>query len=98
MEILGSTVVISGGVPVFIPQFRMLLCMFSPDLRFLVFLYIVGENKSGSGKGKVSLLKTYISPWERALGLTPQEKSEFSIDLLSYGTKADLCHYKSFNR
>ncbi|XP_039215963.1 myozenin-1 isoform X1 [Crotalus tigris] len=57
-----------------------------------------GENKSGSGKGKVSLLKTYISPWERALGLTPQEKSELVFDVLSYGTKGDLCHYKSFNR
>ncbi|XP_032087441.1 myozenin-1 [Thamnophis elegans] len=57
-----------------------------------------GENKSGSGKGKVSLPKTYISPWERALGITPQEKSEFSIDPLSNGTKADLCLYKSFNR
>ncbi|KAL7990339.1 hypothetical protein Chor_013769 [Crotalus horridus] len=57
-----------------------------------------GENKSGGGKGKVSLLKTYISPWERALGLTPQEKSELVFDVLSYGTKGDLCHYKSFNR
>ncbi|XP_033004489.1 myozenin-1 isoform X1 [Lacerta agilis] len=56
-----------------------------------------GDSKGGSGK-HVSIFKTYISPWERALGLTPQEKSEFTIDLLSYGSKADLCRYKSFNR
>ncbi|XP_053169078.1 myozenin-1 isoform X2 [Hemicordylus capensis] len=56
-----------------------------------------GDNKGGSGK-HVSIFKTYISPWERALGLTPQEKSEFTIDLLSYGSKAELCRYKSFNR
>nr|XP_020646861.1 myozenin-1 isoform X1 [Pogona vitticeps]XP_020646862.1 myozenin-1 isoform X1 [Pogona vitticeps] len=56
-----------------------------------------GDNKGGSGK-HVSIFKTYISPWERALGLTPQEKSQFRIDLLSYGNKADLRAYKSFNR
>ncbi|XP_077202181.1 myozenin-1 isoform X1 [Paroedura picta] len=56
-----------------------------------------GDNKAGSGK-HISIFKTYISPWERALGLTPQEKSEFTIDLLSYGSRADLCSYKSFNR
>ncbi|XP_008112454.2 myozenin-1 isoform X1 [Anolis carolinensis] len=56
-----------------------------------------GDNKSGSGK-HVSIFKTYISPWERALGLTPQEKSSINIDFLSCGPKTDLCHYKSFNR
>ncbi|XP_062984534.1 myozenin-1 [Elgaria multicarinata webbii] len=56
-----------------------------------------GDNKGGSGK-HISIFKTYLSPWERALGLTPQEKSEFSVDILSYDSKADLCHYKSFNR
>uniref|UniRef100_A0A8D2IQG9 Myozenin 1 n=1 Tax=Varanus komodoensis TaxID=61221 RepID=A0A8D2IQG9_VARKO len=56
-----------------------------------------GDSKGGSGK-HVSIFKTYISPWERALGLTPQEKSEFKLDLLSYGTRPELCHYKSFNR
>lgn len=56
-----------------------------------------GDNKAGSGK-HISIFKTYISPWERALGITPQEKSEFTIDLLSYGSAAELCRYKSFNR
>ncbi|KAJ7324438.1 hypothetical protein JRQ81_017458 [Phrynocephalus forsythii] len=56
-----------------------------------------GDNKGGSGK-HISIFKTYISPWERALGLTPQEKSQFKIDLLSYGNKPDFCAYKSFNR
>ncbi|KAJ6661812.1 hypothetical protein lerEdw1_013334 [Lerista edwardsae] len=55
------------------------------------------DGKGGSGK-HISIFKTYISPWERALGLTPQEKSQFTIDLLSYDAKAKLCPYKSFNR
>uniref|UniRef100_A0A8C8RT83 Myozenin 1 n=1 Tax=Pelusios castaneus TaxID=367368 RepID=A0A8C8RT83_9SAUR len=45
-----------------------------------------------------SIFKTYISPWEQAMGVSPQEKSEFTIDLLSYDSKAELPHYKSFNR
>ncbi|TFK03985.1 cyclic AMP-responsive element-binding protein 3-like protein 2 [Platysternon megacephalum] len=57
---------------------------------------VVGE-KSGGVK-KVSVFKTYISPWERAMGISPQEKSQFTIDLLLYGPKAELPHYKSFNR
>ncbi|XP_015279034.1 PREDICTED: myozenin-1 isoform X2 [Gekko japonicus] len=56
-----------------------------------------GDNKAGSGK-HISIFKTYLSPWERALGITPQEKSESTVDLLSYGSRADLCFYKSFNR
>ncbi|XP_048360502.1 myozenin-1 isoform X2 [Sphaerodactylus townsendi] len=56
-----------------------------------------GDSQTGSGK-HLSIFKTYISPWERALGITPQEKSALTIDFLSYGTKGDLCHYKSFNR
>uniref|UniRef100_A0A8C8RTG0 Myozenin 1 n=1 Tax=Pelusios castaneus TaxID=367368 RepID=A0A8C8RTG0_9SAUR len=55
------------------------------------------DEKSGGGK-KVSIFKTYISPWEQAMGVSPQEKSEFTIDLLSYDSKAELPHYKSFNR
>ncbi|XP_006263023.1 myozenin-1 [Alligator mississippiensis] len=55
------------------------------------------DEKSGDGK-KVSIFKTYISPWERAIGITPQEKSQFTIDLLSYGARPDFPHYKSFNR
>uniref|UniRef100_A0A8C4W3V6 Myozenin 1 n=1 Tax=Gopherus evgoodei TaxID=1825980 RepID=A0A8C4W3V6_9SAUR len=57
-----------------------------------------GSDAAGKGGKKVSVFKTYISPWERAMGISPQEKSQFTIDLLSYGPKAELPHYKSFNR
>ncbi|NWU19546.1 MYOZ1 protein, partial [Dyaphorophyia castanea] len=64
----------------------------------------VGVTQSGnkadgkSGGKKVTIFKTYISPWERAMGISPEDKSQFTIDLLSYSPKADFPHYKSFNR
>ncbi|XP_008944351.1 PREDICTED: myozenin-1 isoform X2 [Merops nubicus] len=58
-----------------------------------------GTEKDGkSGGKKVTIFKTYISPWERAMGVSPEDKSQFTIDLLSYSPKADFPHYKSFNR
>ncbi|NXU12911.1 MYOZ1 protein, partial [Pardalotus punctatus] len=51
-----------------------------------------------SGGKKVTIFKTYISPWERAMGISPEDKSQFSTDILSYSPKADFPHYKSFNR
>uniref|UniRef100_A0A493U3E0 Myozenin 1 n=1 Tax=Anas platyrhynchos platyrhynchos TaxID=8840 RepID=A0A493U3E0_ANAPP len=51
-----------------------------------------------SGGKKVTIFKTYISPWERAMGISPEDKSQLTIDLLSYSPKADFPHYKSFNR
>ncbi|NXQ22963.1 MYOZ1 protein, partial [Peucedramus taeniatus] len=64
----------------------------------------VGITESGNkadgkpGGKKVTIFKTYISPWERAMGISPEDKSQFSTDLLSYSPKADFPHYKSFNR
>ncbi|XP_012615640.1 myozenin-1 [Microcebus murinus] len=62
----------------------------------------VGETGSGDqadGEGKhITVFKTYISPWERAMGVDPQQKVELGIDLLAYGAKAELPQYKSFNR
>uniref|UniRef100_A0A8C5JU20 Myozenin 1 n=1 Tax=Junco hyemalis TaxID=40217 RepID=A0A8C5JU20_JUNHY len=57
-----------------------------------------GEGDGKSGGKKVTIFKTYISPWERAMGISPEDKSQFSTDLLSYSPKADFPHYKSFNR
>ncbi|XP_071419840.1 myozenin-1 [Pithys albifrons albifrons] len=58
-----------------------------------------GAEKDGkSGGKKVTIFKTYISPWERAMGISPEDKSQFTTDLLSYSPKADFPHYKSFNR
>ncbi|NXO75385.1 MYOZ1 protein, partial [Sitta europaea] len=62
----------------------------------LLYLPLLTDGKSG-GK-KVTIFKTYISPWERAMGISPEDKSQFSTDLLSYSPKADFPHYKSFNR
>ncbi|NWV75118.1 MYOZ1 protein, partial [Dasyornis broadbenti] len=62
----------------------------------LLYLPLFTDGKSG-GK-KVAIFKTYISPWERAMGISPEDKSQFSTDLLSYSPKADFPHYKSFNR
>ncbi|XP_004701227.1 myozenin-1 [Echinops telfairi] len=62
----------------------------------------VGESATGDqagGEGKhITMFKTYISPWERAMGVDPQQKVELGIDLLAYGAKAELPKYKSFNR
>uniref|UniRef100_A0A8C4PSG9 Myozenin 1 n=1 Tax=Equus asinus TaxID=9793 RepID=A0A8C4PSG9_EQUAS len=62
----------------------------------------VGETGTGDqagGEGKhITVFKTYISPWERAMGVDPQQKVELGIDLLAYGAKAELPQYKSFNR
>ncbi|XP_053442103.1 myozenin-1 [Nycticebus coucang] len=62
----------------------------------------VGETGSGDqagGEGKhITMFKTYISPWERAMGVDSQQKRELGIDLLAYGAKAELPQYKSFNR
>ncbi|XP_038600068.1 myozenin-1 [Tachyglossus aculeatus] len=56
-----------------------------------------GDNAGGEGK-HITIFKTYISPWERAMGVNAQQKVELGVDLLAYGAKADLPHYKSFNR
>ncbi|NXU73061.1 MYOZ1 protein, partial [Oreotrochilus melanogaster] len=60
------------------------------------YLPLFTDGKAG-GK-KVTIFKTYISPWERAMGISPEDKSQMTIDLLSYSPKADSPHYKSFNR
>ncbi|XP_009574670.1 PREDICTED: myozenin-1 isoform X2 [Fulmarus glacialis] len=58
-----------------------------------------GAEKDGkSGGKKITIFKTYISPWERAMGISPEDKSQFTTDLLSHSPKADFPHYKSFNR
>ncbi|XP_004383283.1 myozenin-1 [Trichechus manatus latirostris] len=56
-----------------------------------------GDQAGGEGK-HITVFKTYISPWERAMGVDPQQKVKLGIDLLAYGAKAELPKYKSFNR
>lgn len=59
----------------------------------------MGAGDPSGGEGKhVTIFKTYISPWERAMGIDSQQKVELGVDLLAYGGKAELPQYKSFNR
>uniref|UniRef100_A0A8C5JV32 Myozenin 1 n=1 Tax=Jaculus jaculus TaxID=51337 RepID=A0A8C5JV32_JACJA len=58
-----------------------------------------GSDGQTGGEGKhITVFKTYISPWDRAMGVDPQQKVELGIDLMAYGAKAELPKYKSFNR
>ncbi|XP_069096647.1 myozenin-1 [Pleurodeles waltl] len=58
-------------------------------------------HKSGGGGGdgkQITVFKTYISPWEKAMGVDPKQATTIGIDLLSIGSKSELCPYKCFNR
>ncbi|XP_007166657.1 myozenin-1 [Balaenoptera acutorostrata] len=58
-----------------------------------------GLDDQAGGEGKhISVFKTYISPWERAMGVDSQQKVELGINLLAHRAKGDLPQYKSFNR
>ncbi|KAB0395133.1 hypothetical protein E2I00_015082, partial [Balaenoptera physalus] len=58
-----------------------------------------GTDDQAGGEGKhISVFKTYISPWERAMGVDSQQKVELGINLLAHGAKGHLPQYKSFNR
>ncbi|XP_053306221.1 myozenin-1 [Spea bombifrons] len=54
--------------------------------------------QDGPGGKQVAILKTYLSPWDKAMGVDPQEATMLNINLLDYFSKAELCKYKSFNR
>ncbi|MEE6488480.1 hypothetical protein FKM82_015239 [Ascaphus truei] len=54
--------------------------------------------KGGEGGKQITVFKTYISPWDRAMGAKPQQTTKIGIDLLDFGPKGELCNYKSFNR
>ncbi|XP_028337567.1 myozenin-1 isoform X2 [Physeter macrocephalus] len=68
---------------------------------FQKFLPTVGgqlDDQAGGEEKHITVFKTYISPWERAMGVDSQQKVELGINLLAHGAKADLPQYKSFNR
>ncbi|KAE8591136.1 hypothetical protein XENTR_v10018320 [Xenopus tropicalis] len=56
-----------------------------------------GQQDGGSGK-QITVFKTYLSPWDKAMGIDPKQPTHFTVNLLEYGKKAELCKYKSFNR
>jgi hypothetical protein len=66
-------------------------------LTYFFLPWLPGDQAGGEGK-HITVFKTYISPWERAMGVDPQQKVELGIDLLAYGAKPELPKYKSFNR
>ncbi|XP_053779415.2 myozenin-1 [Desmodus rotundus] len=57
-----------------------------------------GGDQTNAEEKHITVFKTYISPWEKAMGVDPQQKVELGINLLAYGAKAELPQYKSFNR
>ncbi|XP_018421507.1 PREDICTED: myozenin-1 [Nanorana parkeri] len=56
-----------------------------------------GQPGSEGGK-QITIFKTYLSPWDKALGTDPQQATKLSVNLLDYGSKAELSKFKSFNR
>ncbi|KAG8435093.1 hypothetical protein GDO86_013158 [Hymenochirus boettgeri] len=58
-----------------------------------------GQSGQQGGSGKqVTIFKTYLSPWDKAMGVDPKQPSSLTVNLLDFGKKAELCRYKSFNR
>ncbi|KAM9327039.1 myozenin-1 [Gastrophryne carolinensis] len=52
----------------------------------------------GEGGKQITIFKTYLSPWDKAMGVDPKQATPININLLDYYTKAELQKYKSFNR
>ncbi|XP_048419611.1 myozenin-1a [Stegostoma tigrinum] len=58
-----------------------------------------GEKGSeGAGKKHITILKTYVSPWEQAMGNDPDLKATMSLHMESPSGTTKLRSYKSFNR
>uniref|UniRef100_UPI00398E3281 myozenin-1a n=1 Tax=Pristiophorus japonicus TaxID=55135 RepID=UPI00398E3281 len=57
-----------------------------------------GMGAGGAGKKHTSIIKTYMSPWERAMGDDAELKSSMILHMESPGAAAKLRLYKSFNR
>ncbi|KAM4636223.1 myozenin-1 [Discoglossus pictus] len=56
------------------------------------------SGQDGAGGKQITIFKTYLSPWDKAVGVDPNQTTNLSINLLDFGPKAVLCNYKSFNR
>ncbi|XP_067828492.1 myozenin-1-like [Heptranchias perlo] len=57
-----------------------------------------GKGTGESEKKHVSIIRTYISPWEQAMGNDAELKSTMSSHMESPSAAAKLRFYKSFNR
>ncbi|XP_030059261.1 myozenin-1 [Microcaecilia unicolor] len=56
------------------------------------------DQKTGAGGKQITVFKTYISPWEKAMGISTHQPANLGIDLLNYDPRIELSRYKSFNR
>ncbi|XP_072138682.1 myozenin-1a [Mobula birostris] len=57
-----------------------------------------GTGGGGGGKKHTSTIKTYVSPWEQAMGNDPELKSTMSLHMEPPGAPAKLRAFKCFNR
>ncbi|XP_006004988.1 myozenin-1a [Latimeria chalumnae] len=57
-----------------------------------------GEKAHGEGKTKVTVIKTYISPWEQAMGNNLDLKATLKASMPALEPRGDLPKYKCFNR
>ncbi|XP_041032369.1 myozenin-1-like isoform X2 [Carcharodon carcharias] len=57
-----------------------------------------GKEAGGTGKKHITILKTYVSPWEQAMGNDPELKATMSLHMASPSVPSKQRSYKSFNR
>ncbi|XP_067876399.1 myozenin-1-like [Heterodontus francisci] len=57
-----------------------------------------GKEAGGAGKKHISIFKTYVSPWEQAMGNDAELKATMSLHMESPSGSVKLRSYKSFNR
>ncbi|XP_078055474.1 myozenin-1a [Mustelus asterias] len=57
-----------------------------------------GKGAGGAAKKHITVLKTYVSPWEKAMGNDPDLKATMSSHMESPSSPSKLRSYKSFNR
>ncbi|XP_078387026.1 myozenin-1a [Cetorhinus maximus] len=58
-----------------------------------------GEKEAGgTGKKHITILKTYVSPWEQAMGNDPELKATMSLHMASPSAPSKHRSFKSFNR
>eukprot|EP00061_Rhincodon_typus_P012308 g37953.t1 len=55
------------------------------------------KGSGGAGKKHITILKTYVSPWEQAMGNDPDLKATMSLHMQSPSSPTKLHSYKSFN-
>lgn len=57
-----------------------------------------GKGAGAGGKKHTSVIKTYLSPWEQAMGNDADLKSTMNLHMALPGSATKLHAYKCFNR